>query len=89
MKKFIDHPSSGKTGTFTAKFDQHAERNGQSFTVLGAVDPATYDAVECGPMYCIRFADGAEIEAWPEEVESAMLAQNPVDGLCLFGHNPS
>lgn len=72
LSNYIEHPASGKTGTFTAKYDQHAERNGQTFTVLGAVDPKTYDATECGEMFSIRFADGVQIDAWPEEVESAM-----------------
>lgn len=72
MSNYIEHPASGKTGTFIAKYDQHAERNGQTFTVLGAVDPKTYDATECGEMFSIRFADGVQIDAWPEEVESAM-----------------
>ena len=89
MSNYIEHPASGNTGTFTAKYDQHAERNGQTFTVLGAVDPKTYDADDCGPMYSIRFADGAEIEAWPEEVESARVAQSPVDRLYQYGHNPT
>jgi hypothetical protein len=89
MSNYIEHPASGKAGTFVAKYDQYAERNGQSFTVLGAVDPKTYDAEECGTMYSIRFADGAEIEAWPEEVESASAALSPVDSLCQYGHNPT
>lgn len=72
MSNYIEHSASGKTGTFAAKYDQHAERNGQTFTVLGAVDPKTYDATECGEMFSIRFADGVQIDAWPEEVESAM-----------------
>jgi hypothetical protein len=37
-------------------------------------------------MYSIRFADGAEIEAWLEEVESASAALSPVDRLCQYGH---
>lgn len=89
LSNYIEHPASGKTGTFAAKYDQHAERNGQTFTVLGAVDPKTYDAEECGTMYCICFADGAEIEAWPEEVETALVARSPVDCLCQSGHNPT
>lgn len=72
LSNYIEHSASGKTGTFAAKYDQHAERNGQTFTVLGAVDPKTYDATECGEMFSIRFADGVQIDAWPEEVESAM-----------------
>ncbi|KLR57140.1 hypothetical protein [Diaphorobacter sp. J5-51] len=79
MTNYIEHLASGKTGTFSAKYDQHAERNGQAFTVLGAVDPTTYDAAECGDMFAIRFADGAQIEAWPEEVESAMKMSNYIE----------
>jgi len=78
VSNYIEHPASGKTGTFAAKYDQHAERNGQTFTVLGAVDPITYDTAECGEMFFIRFADGMQIEAWPEEVESAMKVQGPL-----------
>lgn len=89
MSNYIEHPASGKTGTFATKFAQHAERNGQTFTVLGAVDPKTYDAEGWGEMFSIRFADGVQIEAWPEEVESAMAALSPVDQLCQFGHNPA
>lgn len=79
LSNYIDHPASGKTGTFAAKYDQHAERNGQSFTVLGAVDPSTYDADECGEMFTIRFADGVQIDAWPEEVQSAMNVSNYIE----------
>lgn len=79
LTNFIDHSASGKTGTFAAKFDQHAERNGQQFTVLGAVNPSTFDEAECGEMFVIRFADGVQIEAWPEEVESAMNESNFIE----------
>lgn len=79
LSNYIDHPASGKTGTFAAKYDQHAERNGQTFTVLGAVDPSTHDADECGEMFTIRFADGVQIDAWPEEVQSAMNVSNYLD----------
>ena len=66
------------TGTFASKYDQHAERDGQAFTVLGVVDPSTYDAAECGEMFSIRFADGVQIVAWPEEVESALMNSHRV-----------
>lgn len=77
MLNFVTHPSSGKTGTFAARFDQHADRNGQTFTLIGTVDPGAYDKAECGEMFVVRFADGVEIHAWPEEVQSAL---NAVDG---------
>lgn len=55
--------------TFTTPFEQHADREGQPFTVLHVIDRAdeTHNA-EVLPMYRIRFADGFETDAWPEEV---------------------
>lgn len=55
--------------TFTTPYNQYADREGQAFQVVGTVNPDTYDFDECGIMYRIRFEDGVEIEAWPEEVE--------------------
>ena len=59
-----------KRETFVTPFEQHADRRGQAFDIIGKItEPdATHDA-EVLPMYRIRFADGTEIEAWPEEVE--------------------
>jgi hypothetical protein len=64
--------------TFTTPFDQHRDREGQSFAVLRKItkrniraeERAEYDT-EVLPMYRIRFADGFETSAWPEEVEAA------------------
>jgi hypothetical protein len=80
----VEHAAAGLSGVFTAKYDQYAERDGQAFTVLGAVDPKTYDSEEGGEMFFIRFADDVVIEAWPEEVESALKAQENV--LLLQSH---
>jgi len=56
---------------FTSPYEQYRERIGQNFTVLGVItEPDTTHDVECLPIYCIRFEDGTEIEAWPEEVEA-------------------
>ena len=55
--------------TFTTPFEQHADRRGQGFRVLRVITEPdeTHDA-EVLPMYRIRFEDGFEIDAWPEEV---------------------
>lgn len=54
---------------FRAIYEQHRERSGQPFRLLGLVDPRSYDSEECGAMYLIEFpSDGAWIEAWPEEI---------------------
>lgn len=70
--KYLQHSASGRTGKFTAHYDQYVERKDQSFTILGIVDPRTYDAHDCGQMFCIQFNDGTTISAWPEEVENAL-----------------
>jgi hypothetical protein len=55
--------------TFTTPYEQYASRNGQGFEFVRTISEpdSTHDA-EVLPMYVIRFADGVEIEAWPEEV---------------------
>jgi hypothetical protein len=55
--------------TFTTEFEQYADREGQRFEVLRVITTAdaTHDA-EVLPMYRIRFPDGFETDAWPEEV---------------------
>lgn len=54
---------------FKSPYEQYANRVGQEFELVRTItEPdATHDA-EVLPMYVIRFADGEEIEAWPEEV---------------------
>lgn len=62
--------------TFTTPYEQYREREGQSFTVLRKITPETMTKAdrreyfkEVLPMYKIRFADGFEASAWPDEVE--------------------
>ena len=57
---------------FTTPFEQHQDRVGEPFTHVRTIDTpdATHDA-EVLPMHVIRFEDGVEIEAWPEEVVQA------------------
>lgn len=62
--------------TFTTPFEQYRDRVGQSFVVLRKITKRTATADDCReydmevlPMYKIRFPDGHETSAWPEEVE--------------------
>jgi hypothetical protein len=52
----------GSQFVFHGPYDQFADRKGQTATVVAHI-------TEDGPMYTIRFGDGFETEAWPEEVE--------------------
>lgn len=61
---------------FVSPYEQYADRVGMRFDVLKRITrrnatPAERAdiALECLPMYRIRFADGFETLAWPEEVE--------------------
>lgn len=55
--------------TFESTYEQHAERNGQSFTHVRVIsEPDDMHDAEVLPMHVIRFDDGVEIEAWPEEI---------------------
>ena len=69
---YFKHFTTGRTGNFIACYEARAERNAQDFKILGIVDPTSYDAHECGQMFCIEFSDGFISTAWPEEVENAL-----------------
>lgn len=58
-----------KRETFWTPYSQYEARAGQAFDVVRVITEAdaTHDD-EVLPMYVIRFTDGTEIEAWPEEV---------------------
>lgn len=54
---------------FDSPYEQYRDRNGQVFVLVREItEPdASHDA-EVLPVYVIRFPDGVEIEAWPEEI---------------------
>lgn len=58
--------------TFDSPYQEYADRVGQPFELVGEVDPSEpgheHDPEEVGVLYRIRFEDGTEIDAWPEEV---------------------
>lgn len=56
--------------TFESPYAEHADRIGQRFTVIALIvaPEQGYDD-EVLPLYRIRFCDGSEIEALPEEIE--------------------
>lgn len=66
--------------TFCAFFAEvfttsHHEHHGQPFSIVSPPnlsDTEVIAEIDQGimPMYRIRFSDGEEIDAWPEEVES-------------------
>jgi len=52
---------------FATPYDQYHERNDQECQIVRELTDAERDP-EVGTMYLIRFADGGEIHAWPEEL---------------------
>ena len=55
---------------FKSPYDQYAARIGQEFEIIRKItEPGPDVDAENLPMYVIRFVDGAEIHAWPEDVE--------------------
>lgn len=58
---------------FVSPYEQYADRIGQRFVVTGLAPEADYDREEVGRMWSIRFGDGYETTAWPEEVERDCL----------------
>ena len=58
--------------TFQSPYGQYQDRNGQAFEIVRKIseEDGEHDA-EVLPMFVIRFPDGIEIEAWPEEIGEA------------------
>lgn len=61
---------------FLPTYDEYEERHGEEFEVLHKLTPEEVgpDYEEVGDMYLIRFADGTEVNAWPEEVTAEYAA---------------
>jgi hypothetical protein len=57
---------------FCSPYEQVRNLNGREFTVLGKVSHETHPHLfdpEVGYLWHVRFADGSETFAWPEEVQ--------------------
>ena len=54
---------------FNSPYDQYKDRNGQTFVIVRKIteEEEDYD-FETLPVYIIRFQDGEEITAYPEEI---------------------
>ena len=54
---------------FDTPYEDYQKYNGKSFEVVRRMSYADDDIdLECLPKWVIRFEDGVEIEAWPEEI---------------------
>ncbi len=73
----------GTKGTFISPYEQYASRNGQDYEVVKVFDEDDddHDISEVGEMYLIRFEDGDEIEAWPEELFPPLSAEKVAHAL--------
>ena len=70
---FLCYEEEGFAKKFFSQWDDYKEYAGETFEVIKRVPE--YDAhhtdgadLECLPMWTIRFADGKEIDAYPEEI---------------------
>lgn len=57
----------GFAETFDSPYDEYEEYKGKRFVVFGRADETNID-LQCLPMWNIRFDDGKEICAYPEEI---------------------
>jgi len=63
-------------GTFDTPYEQYAERKGQHYQLIRFItEPEPRFDEEVLPMAVIRFDDGTEIEAWPEELNNEDLEE--------------
>lgn len=61
------YETEGFLETFISPYEQYKDRIGQRFEVIRQV-PIEGNDLECLPRWVIRFEDGFETEAWPEEI---------------------
>lgn len=64
---FDTYEHIGFAKTFESPYDEYEEYKGKPFVVLGRA-PETRVDLECLPMWDIKFEDGKEICAHPEEI---------------------
>lgn len=66
---FDTYEALGFKDTFESPYEDKASYNGQVFTVTGRLLYSEGEAdIECLPMWHIKFNDGTEIDAYPEEI---------------------
>jgi hypothetical protein len=67
QNRCLHAPAEGKfRETFITPFEQDSHRIGHNFTVVRELTDDERNP-DVGTMYRIRFEDGGEIDAWPEE----------------------
>lgn len=54
--------------SFNTPFTDYQDRNGEDFEILRPCTKEDNIDIEVGVMYKIRFRDGVEIDAYPEEI---------------------
>jgi hypothetical protein len=57
-----------KKEAFQSPYEQYVHRNGEKFEIIGEVSREMTDYDEVGPLWHIKFPDGQQIHAWPEEI---------------------
>ena len=60
----------GAKGFFRTPYEQYKEKDGFPFEIVKIFDKDdnTHDISEVGIMYLVKFSNGEQIEAWPEEL---------------------
>lgn len=72
-KLFTDCEEEGFSRTFFTPYSDHSDRIGQPFSIARRLEEEDAD-LECLPMWKIRFEDGTEIDAYPEEIIPSQIA---------------
>lgn len=69
------YEKEGFAKVFWSQGGDYQEYHEKSFTVLGRVKPPDADT-ECLPMWKIKFEDGKEISAYPDEIIPREMREN-------------
>lgn len=72
---FSCYEQEGFSDTFWSPYDDHKDRTGQNFEVVGRCTTEECDLCAL-PMWHIRFTDGVVISAHPEEIIPSEMKNN-------------
>lgn len=76
---FDTYENIGFTDTFQTPYEDKAKYNGMRFSVVKRLSYVENDTdLECLPMWRIKFENGEEIDAYPEEICEAEIVRDSV-----------
>ena len=79
--QFEMYETEGFTDTFQTPYEECSEYNGQKYEIVRRASYVNGDCdMECLPQWIIKFEDGKEINAYPEDICKLEVNMREVEG---------